>query len=143
MDNYPVYYSLKVWLSSALIAPMIYGILELCLTPDRLSLSNIEVYPILVILELVFSLLTWIMFWMVIELAIRLLSNHILRKCLISFMGVLLTIGTFKVFVFLDITFSLTNLFFVLMACNALCIAIGSWFYYPAPKVYSPEDFPS
>ena len=133
MKYYSLFFSLKVWLSSALITPAVFIPLQLFTTAGKQDLAEFAVYPFLVIFEIAFSFFTWIMFWALIELLVRLTNDRILRKIMISLMGVVLTFGTFKVFSLLDGSDSYMN-FFELMVTNAIVIALGSWYFNIEPK---------
>lgn len=140
MKYYYLFFSLKIWLSSALVTPVIFITLQQFATTGKGDLSEFAAYPFLVTLEIAFSFFTWIMFWATIELIVRLTNDRFLRKFIISFMGIILTFGTFKVYSFLDGSDSYMN-FFELMVTNATMIALGSWYFNIEPKT-EPKTLP-
>ncbi|MFB9844208.1 hypothetical protein [Mucilaginibacter ginsenosidivorans] len=129
-------YSLKIWLSSAVIAPVLFFVSQLFTNPRQCDLSEIGIYPFLLVIELIFSFVTWLVFWAFIETVAWATKDNLLRKCLISFIGIALTIGTFSVFSMIE-SYSLLDFPFVMMLANALLIALGTWYFNVEPKINS------
>ncbi|HEX3385362.1 MAG TPA: hypothetical protein VHS53_09250, partial [Mucilaginibacter sp.] len=98
----PVWYSFKVWITAVLTAPVLF--FSIGVFDRQTSISEIaEVIPIYLLfafVEFIFSILTWVAFWMTIELIVRIASDNLVRKMLISMAGIILTTTTFLVFPF-------------------------------------------
>jgi hypothetical protein len=126
-------YSIKVWLTSVAIAPVIYLLIESCLKrdyyPSITDYMNEEIskYAMCVLFGGIFSLLTWVLFFLIIKGIILFYPSADQVKYVIIVLGVLLTTATFAVF--LPPVFNVHNEFFYLMLANCICIAGGSWFY--------------
>ena len=135
MEYRPFIYGLKVWVSSVLIAPFVTTVLQCC--ADR-SISNaiscLGLYPLIVVFELAFSFMTWLVFWFVIEMTARLTAKSQLIKLIASLTGALLTPATFRLLGPFD-SFSLSDIIFALMVSNCLCIVCGCWVFNPVPKI--------
>ena len=97
----------------------------------------INEYLLVVLFQLVFSLLTWLIFWMVIELIVGNIERLVLRKFLISIIGVGLTFATFRLIPFFD--GSNYNGFGALVLSNCVFIALGSWHFKITDKEESSE----
>lgn len=141
MKHHPFLYSFKIWLVTGCIAPLpfLFDLLRTARGGDYLFMGT---YPMLLFISLVFSAPAWLVFWALSELTVRFVPGSLLRKSTLSIFGILLTIGTFYLFLqFWSLRPEGTML--VTIFFSAACVGIGSWFYYPAPKVYSPQDFPS
>jgi len=131
--KYSFLYSLKIWLSTACVAPVFLIILLFFPDRDNFDASSIGVYPILIAFELMLSLFTWLIFWVAIELIIRVTSQNVRRRCIISILGVVLTILTFRIFI--SFTEATTDGFLmILLLSNTGCIALGSWYFNIGPK---------
>jgi len=109
-------YSLKVWLTSVLIAPIMlfmFLVIETYLQPSThgLTYSNTGWY---------------LTFWGFVEVSIIFNITPLLRKLLIFLIGVSLSIGTSAL---LQSPFIIDDFFFVAMICNTICIGLGCWLY--------------
>jgi len=133
MGYYPMLYGLKIWLSTAFAAPLIYGSFELVISHDTLEPGYILIYFILVFFELLFSLLTWALFLAVIKPVVELVPNNIERKTLISTWGVLLTAATFYFFS-RSLSIPWNGYFIALTAIYAGCIGAASWIFRLEPR---------
>ena len=141
MKHHPFLYSFKIWLVTGCIAPVPF-LFDLLRNAKGIGFLFLATYPTLLLIGLVFSAPAWLVFWALSELIVRFVPDKLLRKSTLSFFGILLTIGTFYVFLqFWDMRSDGTML--VTIFFSAASAGIGSWFYYPAPRVYPPEDFPS
>ena len=130
MKYHSLFFSLKVWLSSVFIAPLIYSVLVLSLTPGKSSsFAGFAIYPVMILFELIFSFITWLIFWAVTVLISTRLKDWRLRKYAILFSGIILTIGTFLLFLEPGNTFSFDDIFFDMMLCNCFCIGAGCWLF--------------
>ena len=128
-------YSLKVWLTSVLIAPIMlfmFLVIETYLQPSThgLTYSNtgwyLTFYITIVLYELMFLALTMLIFWGFVEVSIIFNITPLLRKLLIFLIGVSLSIGTSAL---LQSPFIIDDFFFVAMICNTICIGLGCWLY--------------
>lgn len=128
--KYSFYYSLKVWLFSVFLAPLIYIIAESIYNPGAfISEPAIEIYILTVLFELAFSFITWLIFWMIIVIAIKYLSNKIIIKWLIFILGIILTVLTFISLSSGENPFSFHDIYWGIMLYNCLCIGIGTWLF--------------
>lgn len=130
MKNPSFRYSLKVWLSSVFVAPLIYIIAVWCFSSNNYDPKpEFELYPIFIFFELIFSFVTWLIFWLIIELAKPYAENNTRKKWLIFTAGIVLTTCNFLPFMLpLDHTLY-SNMFFHLMLSNCFCIGGGSLFF--------------
>ena len=125
-------YSLKVWLTSVVIAPVLYSVLGAILYPSyRLGMQTVinflTDYLGMVLFSLWFSFVTGLIFWLMVVLIVRFCYDENLKKWWIFLIGISLTIGTF--------TFALgpwtlvPDKFGLLLYANCACIGWGVWFY--------------
>ena len=135
MKYYTLPYSLKVWLSSVFLAPLIFLAICYCFYPKSTdSDSIIQTYFLFTVVSGVCSFVTWLIFWGVATLACLYIPDRLKRKLIICFLGIILTIITFLPF-FLedDMRFSLDDARISMMLFNCLCIGAGSLFYNLGP----------
>jgi len=127
-------YSLKVWLTSVVVAPVIFMICnysaidELPRWQYNTSADFVNGYLALVVLGGLFSMLTYAFFYLFIKITVNSIQSMIRIKSMICVLGVGLTIGTFQLF-FSSVTEGPKNEFFYLMISNCLCIGWFSWLY--------------
>src|ERR1700722_8047541 len=125
MNFQPIRYSLKVWLTSVLFAPVIFFIVQIYLASFKSENqfcdinSYLETYVLSVFVEIVFSFFTMLIFWTFVEIFIALYIKPLLRQWLIFFVGISLTVGTSAI---LQSPFIIDDFFFVAMICNTTCI---------------------
>jgi len=127
-------YSLKVWLTSVLIAPALAELISFLLNdkdaPGIFSNSDgVFFYVVFVIFGFAFSFITWLAFLLVIVLTTTYCSEAHLKKWLIFSAGVALTVGTFILIFGSQGLFSDPDGFNNLMYANCACIGWGVWFY--------------
>jgi hypothetical protein len=130
-------YSLKIWLTSVMVAPLSFLMIEFIQEyPPRQDIvelfsSGITVYAALMLFHLIFSAITWFVFTAVIGLVVLIPANTGLKTCIIFIAGVLLTAGTFFATILPINAYQLMQdkELIILMACNCLCIGGGVWFY--------------
>jgi hypothetical protein len=140
MKYYSLRYSLRVWLTSVLLAPLIYIIVQWVLSSNRFDPDSVlGFYPIIVFFELIFSFVTWLIFWGITELTAIFLMKKSLRKWLMFIAGISLTAGTFLLFSLPVNSFSFNDISFDLMLSNCFCIGIGSWYFRLGPGGSSPN----
>ena len=127
-------YSLKVWLTSVVVAPVIFMICnysaidELPRWQYNTSADFVNGYLALVVLGGLFSMLTYAFFYLFIKITVNSIQSMIRIKSMICVLGVGLAIGTFQLF-FSSVTEGPKNEFFYLMISNCLCIGWFSWLY--------------
>lgn len=139
-------YSLKIWLTSVLLAPILYLIImnlkDLGGTQQTGAVG--EMYFLLIIFGVAFSFVTWFIFFMLIMLISSYAPNEISARLIICVTGILLVLTTFMVTIF---NYRLTNDgdFIYLVAANCICIGAGSWIYkfklyeHPEPDAQLPQ----
>ncbi len=127
-------YSFRVWITSVLVAPAIYIIASALLRYSTITFSpnssdNVfEVYLLFVFCGALFSVATWLVFYLVIWLIANVCPAE-LRKIFIFLFGVALTPATFIVVFGVHTAFNPHEDLSILMYANTLCIGAGVWFY--------------
>jgi hypothetical protein len=127
-------YSLKVWLTSVVVAPVIFLICNYSAINDlpRWQYNStpdlVNGYLELVVLGGFFSLLTYAFFYLFIKITVNSIDSMVWIKSMISVLGVGLTVSTFQLF-FSSVSEGPKSDFFYLMVGNCLCIGWFSWFY--------------
>lgn len=128
-------YSLKIWLTSVFAAPFLLLLVNAIRNVPglNLSLGSPENYICDVFLvgvfQLIFSFCTWIVFLLVIFLALKFITNAKIRTWTIFLTGILLTSATFYLLLFRGFTACIHSEYFPLMLCNCFCIGSGTWIY--------------
>jgi hypothetical protein len=136
MKFYSLFYSLKVWLSSVLLAPLIYIFIQSWVDFNSVTADTFSAfYPIVVFAELIFSLFTWLIFWGVIEVSGIFLMNRLTRKWVIFISSVILSASTFLLLCWPVTRHSFNDIFFDVGLCNCVCIGAGCWFFRLRPVV--------
>jgi D-alanyl-lipoteichoic acid acyltransferase DltB (MBOAT superfamily) len=103
MKYYTLPYSLKVWLSSVFLAPLILIGIDCCRYPKLTNFDSIiQTYFIITIVSGVFSFVTWLIFWGAATLACHYISDRIKRKLIMCLLGIILTIITFLSLILTD-----------------------------------------
>jgi len=129
-------YSLKVWLTSVIIAPIIFFLLNLISTgvsSELFRLVNFLFYLYIVLATAVASVITWLIFYAIIYYISRSGWPNRISLFAIFCSGELLVIVTFKLFLVLlngfdNITFN------TLMLCHCICIGGGILYYKLQPE---------
>jgi hypothetical protein len=122
-----------VWLTSVTVAPLLFIVILITAPSLAPNSGQIDLYDQLyryfglVVLQLLFSSITWILFWLIVRVITDFCYNVRLHKPLVFITGILLTIGSFKL-VFSNV-FHVGDEFFFLMLCNCFCIGAGTSFY--------------
>jgi hypothetical protein len=133
MNTNSILYSLRVWLTSVFLAPLVFVMVETfknqSYQPGFAGFISEKATEYLgcVIFGGIFSFFTWVIFILIIKGLITALSGYPQLKMIIVITGVLLSAGTFAVF--LPESFRFYNEFFYLMSANCMCIGGGAWFY--------------
>lgn len=127
-------YSLQVWLTSVVVAPVIFMICNYSAFNDvprwqyNTAPDLLNGYLGIVVLGGIFSLLTYVLFYLFIKITVNCTNSMVRIKTIISVLGVGLTLGTFQLF-FSSVSEGPKDEFFYLMIGNCLCIGWCSWFY--------------
>jgi len=133
MNTNSVLYSLKVWLTSVVLAPVIYLIISVCQSQNHyLSSFNfiseqVSTYVMFLLAGGLLSFITWILFIFIIKIITLYFQSVNIIKSIVAISGVLLTFGTFAVFMPMPI--NPYNDFFYLILAYGGCIAGGAYFY--------------
>lgn len=136
MKFYSLFYSLKVWLSSVFLAPLVYLFIQWWFSSKHNYADPIfELYPIMVFFELIFSFFIWAIFWGIIEISGMFLMNSLIRKWLIFIVAILLAASTFLVLCWPVTYSSFNDIFFDVGLCNCVCIGSGCWFFRLSPAI--------
>lgn len=128
-------YSLRVWLTSVINAPILFIFIEIFRGKLNLQGPGILIGYVVntwlfdAAFELFFSLATWLAFYLTIVLIIKHIHTIKLRMAVISAIGILFTIITFRVTLLQDGFFNDNNNYLGLMVCNCFCIGAGSLLY--------------
>jgi len=138
----PVFkYSLKVWLTSVLLSPVLFAlILYIKRQVDLPELLKsgfylFAIYPLYVGALLLLSSVTWLAFWLSIKAIIRSGRFARVRKMAVIFTGIALTITTFMLLLPVLGMLHDGSGFINLMYANCLCISWGSWYYDLGPLI--------
>ena len=128
-------YSLKVWLTSVMVAPLLFIMLTYCSEGfhhrdmHELLHSSIFGYMAFVFLEVCLSTITWFVFLVAVQYTVTIVSKPNLRIWLVFIEGILLTAGTFMVVLSPNDVFNISDKITVMMLCNCLCMGWGIWYY--------------
>lgn len=125
-----VVYSLKVWLTSVIVAPGIWSFISALQSQNHYADSMarlLYLYGICVILGALFSFITWMLFLLIIKVLVIYFHDVKAIKIIASVIGMLLTYGTFAVFLGLALYTDIG--IFSLVTAYVTCIGGGSLFY--------------
>jgi hypothetical protein len=129
-------YSLKVWLTSVAVAPLLVLFIMSCqqyavyYMDFQQSFSSIIIcYVPFVLIEFILSLITWLLFMVVIKVTVTYLSSQFVMKLIIFFAGIILTIATFLVILSPEDIFNADNAFPQILYCNCFCIGWCTLYY--------------
>jgi len=135
-------YSLRVWLTSVIGAALAYVLITAFKEPNLSQSfwpatgSFLSDWFFFAGFQLLFSLATWLIFYLIILFIVRRVQNHRTRLWVISAIGVMLTVITFKLTLLQDGLFNDNSGFAYLMIANCFFIGAGSWFYELRPPEY-------
>jgi len=96
-------YSLKVWLTSVAVTPLLFVITSFSSDTTvregvyKMITQTAYLYGVFFIFELLFSFVTWVIFLIVIQLTVINIESRVARCSIISVAGVMLAAGTFRV----------------------------------------------
>jgi|SRR6185437_2890256 len=135
-------YSLKVWLTSVVLAPVLLHVI-MYYRGEVNSLPEAFADSLVFSLFEFFSFITWLVFSVVIMVILALAGKQTLKIWLIFIAGILLTAGTFLATILSpqDLCGNSNPMFLILMICNCACIGWGTWFYKLKPV--TPVDEPA
>jgi len=132
----PFRYSLKVWSTSVIAAPVLAFILYALFS--KTGFAEFRDQPVTAIIpwtffyilfQFLFSLPVWLFFWLIISIIIKTMSNSRDQRLLISLIGMLLTVGAF-LFVFGQrALFEYKSVFCYLLYSNCFFIGAGAWYF--------------
>jgi len=128
MDHHELKYSAKVWLAGMLIGPAIATACSYCMGSNDggSTIYMILIIPPIIFVVALFSCLTWIVFWGLINVVLRFVPEPFLQKFWIMLVGIALTLATFCPF-FID-NFSVRNGLFPLAVGYTAGIIFGVWY---------------
>jgi len=135
MKNTVLQYTFKVWVTSVVVSPFLFGLILLArqivtvteLLDDGWRLSGI--YLGLAVLQLLFSFVTWIVFLLLVNVVSLIPLSNLLIKVIIFCIGILLTIGTFMALRdFISLIGDRDNIV-NLMYANCAGIGLSVWYY--------------
>ena len=135
-------YSLRVWLTSVIGAALVFLLITMVKEPNLSQSfwqaigSFLSDWLFFAGFQLLFSLATWLVFYLAILLIVRRVHNHRTRLWIISAVGIVLTIVTFKLTLLQGGWFNNNRGFAYLMLANCFFIGAGSWFYELRPPEY-------
>jgi hypothetical protein len=128
-------YSLKIWLTSVAIAPVLDLIISFLQgkiyyhTLQQQLSDSFFMYCVMVVFEIAFSFITWIIFLLSIQIIINYVSRQVVRTWIIFITGILLTLGTFTVVLSPREILRNTDGFASIIFATCFCIGAGTWFY--------------
>jgi len=127
-------YSLKVWLTSVLVSPIIYFIIDFYQQTGRhyAMVDSIEwalpFYLLFVIIEAILSAVIWVVFAAMIGITLELVRVEQWLKPIMCLWGVSLNIGTFLLFARPRLN-DPSDMGFILMVSNTAIVGWSCWFY--------------
>jgi hypothetical protein len=130
MKYHPIWYSLKVWLGSMLVGPLVAAFLQYCISGnlERSTVLLTLLYPPAILVVALITFFIWLIFLFIIYLIIRVVPELFPQKCWITFTGMALTMGLFYLFADGDLH-SATDGLFSLMIGYTAGIAAGVWHF--------------
>jgi len=135
-------YSLRVWLTSVVGAALVFVLITIVKEPNlsqsfwQAISSFFSDWLFFAGFQLLFSIATWLVFYVVILLLVKRIHNHRTRLWTISIAGIVLTLITFKLTLLQEGLFNDNSGFAYLMIANCFFIGSGSWFYELRPPEY-------
>ena len=128
------YFTFRVWITSVLVAPALYTTIQAYIeylnnTYHRQIQFDPSIYFLMVILELVFSFVIWIVFWIMSEAIVYCYPTEEVQRSLIFSAAMLLTIVPFILIAGFTAITDPGNFMFIPLLTNAFCIGCGCWLY--------------
>jgi len=146
MKNNALQYTFRVWITSILVSPFLFGLLLLIrqvVTVTELindGFRLIGMYLFLVALQLLFSFVTWLVFLLAVNIVCLIPISKTLTRVVLFCVGILLTVSTFML---LDDFIGLMgdrNSLVNLMYANCAGIGWGVWYYRLNAKATEQND---
>jgi len=135
-------YSLKVWLTSVVVAPILFSGIRISI-PGLYRETGVELLSKffescfgLIFIELFFSFVIWLIFLVAVQIIVTCVSNEILRRWTLFITGLVLTMAPFIILMPWGEILDITDFFTGIMLCNCFCISWGVWYY----KLIEPES---
>ncbi len=135
MKNNALQYTFRVWITSVIISPLLFGLILIVRQVVTISelfndgLWLMTMYLFLVVLQLVFSFVTWLVFLLLVNIFSLITLPNPLIKLAIFCIGILLAIGTYMVLNdLIGLIGDRDNLINLLYA-NCAGIGWGVWYY--------------
>jgi hypothetical protein len=125
-----VVYSIKIWLTSVFTAPVIFISISALQSQnhyDNPITRQLYLYGVCILMGALLSFITWMLFLLIIKVFIIYFYNIKAIKIITGVLGMLLTFGTFFVFLGLEL-FSDNGLLFLVMT-YIICIGSSSLCY--------------
>jgi|GEM_PF-1335184 len=135
MKNNALQYTFRVWITSIIISPFLFVLILMVkqLFTIRELLDDgtrlVGMYILLVVLQLLFSFVTWLVFLLLVNLVSLIPIPRLLIRLLIFSIGILLTIGTFMALDSFIGSLSDRDSLINLVYANCAGIGWGVWYY--------------
>jgi hypothetical protein len=135
MNSNAFQYSVKVWLTSVAVAPLLF--LMSTYYPEAVSSRSLQqaisdgffFYIFFAFTELVSSFFTWLLFLICIQITVHYITKPAQQLVMIFFEGIFLTIGSFLTVFSSHIIGNINSELTKIMFCNCLSIGAGVWLY--------------
>ena len=135
MKNNALQYTFRVWVTSVLVSPFVFTLI--LMIRQVISVSDlidngfrlVGIYIFLVVLQLLFSFATWLVFLLLVYLILYIRAPDSLIKPVIFCIGMLLAIGTY---IALNTVFGAVegpDSFINLAYANCAGVGWGVWYY--------------
>lgn len=135
MRNNALQYTFKVWVTSVVVSPILFASLlsirQIITVAELIDYGwrLIGIYLILVVLQLLFSFVTWIVFLLLVNIVSLIPLPNLLIKLIIFCLGVLLAIGTFMALNDFMAMAGNDDSIVNLMYANCAAIGLSIWYY--------------
>jgi membrane protease YdiL (CAAX protease family) len=141
MKRQPLFYTLKVWLWSATISPVIAAALQFYYYHgDLKKVDFLTIYPIILVVEVLLTFLIWLLFWAINAICSNIIANDNTYRLAASTIG--LIIAASLCWLTRDSNMPLfEDPPFDVAFANCLCIFAGCWYFdigKSAPNTDSP-----
>jgi hypothetical protein len=135
MICYTFGYSIRVWLTSVVMAPMLFMILTFCnegvyhQSFKQVLHNSLFGYLAFVFLEVCFSFIPWMAFLVAVQYTVSVVAKPAVRIWLVFTEGILLTAATCIIYLSPNNVFNVTDKVTCVMICNCICMGWGIWYY--------------
>jgi hypothetical protein len=129
MERRPIFYTLKVWLWSVVISPVIAGLIQFYFSDGKMAdMGSVMLYPIILVFEVLLTFLLWVLFWALTAICNNFIKNDAGFRLAASLVG--LAIAAVLCWGFgEDVGYSLEDIIFNTALANCLCIFAGCWYF--------------